>query len=148
MKEKVQSTLPDIQRTVTMEASIKKVWNAISTSEGLASWLMPNNFKLEMGYEFTFQSQPKGEWDGIVHCKVTEIIPLERIGFTWCGGGLEQYVSFDLVKLEENKTQLILVHSGWTEENKMLREVMYDGWGYITEGLSKKMGDKNGGYLS
>lgn len=148
MKGKTQNTLPDIERTVTMDASIPKVWKAISTSEGLASWLMPNNFKLEMGYEFTFQSQPKRGWDGVVHCKVTEIILLERLGFTWCGGGLEQYVSFDLVKLEENKTQLILVHSGWTEENKMLRDVMYDGWGYITEGLSKKIGDKNGGYLS
>jgi hypothetical protein len=25
---------------------------------------------------------------------------------------------------------------------------MYDGWGYITEDLRKKMGDENGGYKS
>jgi len=57
-----------------MDAPIEKVWNAISTSDTLASWLMPNNFKLEMGYEFTFRSVPQNGLDGIVHCKVMEIV--------------------------------------------------------------------------
>lgn len=40
------------------------------------------------------------------------------------------------------------MHSGWSEENKMLRDIMYDGWGYLTEGLNKKIGEKSGRYLS
>jgi uncharacterized protein YndB with AHSA1/START domain len=148
MQKKTQTMLPDIQRTIVIDAQIQKVWNAISSSEGLASWLMPNDFKLEMGYEFTFQSKPQNGWDGIVHCKVTEINAPKRLAFTWCGNNLEQYVSFELIELEKNKTQLTLVHSGWSEENKMLRDIMYDGWGYLTEGLNKKIGEKSGGYLS
>lgn len=145
---KTDNMLPDIQRSIIMDAPIQKVWNAISTSEGLASWLMPNNFKLEMGYEFTFTSKPQNGWDGIVHCKVTEIELPRRLAFNWCGNILEQYVSFDLLELEENKTEFTLVHSGWTEENKALRDIMYFGWGYLSEDLSKKMGEKNARYLS
>lgn len=148
MEKKIQNRLPDIERTIIMDAPIQKVWSAISTSKGLASWLMPNDFKLEMGYEFTFRSEPKRGWDGIIRCKVTEIIPPRRLAFTWCGNGLEQYVSFELVELEIDKTQFTLVHSGWTEETKMIRDVMYDGWGHLAEDLSKKIGEKNGGYLS
>jgi uncharacterized protein YndB with AHSA1/START domain len=131
-----------------MDAPIEKVWKAISTSKGLASWLMPNDFKLEMGHEFTFQSEPKNGWDGIVHCKVTEINPPTRLAFTWCGNNMDQYVSFELLEIGKDKTQFTLVHAGWTEEHKMIREIMYDGWGYITEDLRKKLGDTNARYLS
>lgn len=148
MKTKTQNMLPDIERTIIMDAAIEKVWKAVTTSEALASWLMPNNFQLEMGYEFTFQSVPKNGWDGIVHCKVMEITPPTRLGFTWCGNNMEQYVSFELVKLTETRTEFTLVHSGWSEENKMLRDIMYDGWGYLTEDLGKKVSGTNGGYLS
>jgi len=148
MERKSQNTLPDIERTIVMDAPIEKVWKAISTSEGLASWIMPNNFKLEMDYEFNFWSKPKNDWDGTVYCKITEINPPTRLAFTWCGNNLEQYVSFDLIEVEKEKTELKLIHAGWTEENKELRDIMYFGWGYLTEDLSKKMGDKSGGYLS
>jgi len=148
MQESTRSTLPDIKRTIIMDAPIEKVWKAISTSEGLAMWLMPNNFEPELGYEFTFRSKPKGNWDGIVHCEVKELNPPSRLGFTWCGNNLEQYVSFELIELDKNKTEFTLIHSGWSEENVALREVMYDGWGYLSEDLRKRMGEKNGGYLS
>jgi uncharacterized protein YndB with AHSA1/START domain len=148
VKERITNMLPDIQRTIIMEAPIQKVWNAIATSEGLAAWLMPNDFQPVMGHEFTFRSVPQHGWDGIVYCKVMELNPPKRLGFTWCGNNMEQYVSFELIELEKDKTQFTLVHAGWSEENAMIRDIMYDGWGYLTEDLRKKMGDKNGGYLS
>lgn len=147
MKEGMHGKLPDIERTIIMDAPIQKVWKAIATSEGLAVWFMPNDFQPVIGHEFTFISQPKGEWDGIVHCKVMELDPPNRLGFTWCGNNMEQYVSFELKELE-GKTQFKLVHAGWSEEHTIIRDTMYDGWGYILEGLHKKLGDKNGGYLS
>jgi len=148
MKEKIQSSLPDIQRSILIDAPIQKVWNAISTTEGLALWLMPNDFKLKMDYEFTFISEPKRGWNGIINCKVTEITPPTRLAFTWCGNSLEQYVSFELEEVEQDKTSFLLTHSGWTEENKMIRDIMYEGWGHLAEDLSNKIGEKNAKYLS
>lgn len=60
-----------------------------------------------MGYEFTFHSKPQNGWDGIVHCKVTEINPPKRLAFTWCGNNLEQYVSFELIELEKIRPSLL-----------------------------------------
>jgi uncharacterized protein YndB with AHSA1/START domain len=148
LNEKEQGMLPDIERTVIMDAPIHRVWRAIATSEGLSAWLMKNNFQPELGFEFTFQAKPMKDWDGVVHCKVMELNAPNSIGFTWCGNNMEQYVAFKLVELDKDKTQFTLVHSGWTEEHAMIREIMYDGWGYITEDLRKKMGDENGGYKS
>ena len=148
MEKNTQEMLPDIERSIIIDASIQKVWDAVSSSEGLAPWLMPNNFEPVLGCEFTFQSEPKNGWDGIVYCKVMELIPPERLGFTWAGNNMDQYVSFELVPLEKNTTQFLLVHSGWKKEHGMIRDIMYEGWGYITEGLRKKLGEENNGYLS
>jgi hypothetical protein len=62
--------LPDIKRTAVIDAPVKTVWKAVATSEGLSSWLMPNNFKPVMGYSFTLRAAPFGDWDGTVHCEV------------------------------------------------------------------------------
>ncbi len=43
-----QHTLTDIKQTIVFNASIQKVWNVVSTAEGIASWFMPNDFVLEV----------------------------------------------------------------------------------------------------
>lgn len=139
--------LPDIVRTITIDAHIEKVWSAISTSEALASWFMPNDFKPMIGHKFTFKSKPQGSFDGTVYCEVKELQPPNKLGFTWCGNNMEQYVSFELKDMNR-KIEFTLVHSGWSEEHAKIREVMYDGWGYIIEDFKNKLGDKNDGYLN
>lgn len=131
MVEKTQS-LPDIRHTYVLKAPIGKVWDAVATSEGLASWLMSNDFQPEMGYEFTFRSQPMGDWDGTVQCKVTELNPPHRLGFTWLGNDMSTHVSFELKELE-GKTEVTLVHSGWTAEHAMTRSILDQGWGSKTK---------------
>lgn len=148
MHNKKQEMLPDIRRVIIMDAPIQKVWNAVATSDGLKSWLMPNNFKPEMGYKFTFQAKPIGNWDGVVYCEVKELVPPNLLGVTWQGNNMNLYLSFELVALEDKKTQFTLVHSGWAVEHAMFREKMYEGWGHLTEDLREKLGGKNGGYLS
>ena len=140
--EALGNRLPDIVRRVIMEATIEKVWHSITTSEALAVWCMPNDFEPVLGHEITFRSKPKGNWDGIVYCKVMELEPPCKLGFTWSGAQLEQYVSFELKDLG-GRTELIMTHAGWYEEQAALREVMYDGWGHILENFKARQGDKN-----
>ncbi|GAA3324466.1 hypothetical protein GCM10020331_052440 [Ectobacillus funiculus] len=41
-------TLQDIKQTVVFESTYsKKVWDTVSTSEGIALWFMPNDFSAE-----------------------------------------------------------------------------------------------------
>jgi hypothetical protein len=37
----------------------------------IAEWLLPNDFKPEVGHRFTLRSQPPPGWNGSVNCEVT-----------------------------------------------------------------------------
>lgn len=61
------------------------VWQALTDPDILGSWFMPNDFAPEMGREFTFHMKPQRGWDGITHCQVTALEPLERVAFSYRG---------------------------------------------------------------
>lgn len=141
MDKNVQEKLPDIRRTIAINAKIDRVWQAVATSEGLANWLMPNNFQPQLGYQFILQSP-----FGPVPCIVQELDPPNRLSFTWDNFGWQ--VSFEL-KEENGKTQFTVIHAGWGEPDEIvpranetqsvIRERMYDGWCHLSEGLRDKL---------
>lgn len=108
-----RDTLPEIRHTAIFHASIQKVWEAISTSEGIAAWFMPNDFQPKTGHEFTLQTP-----FGPTPCKVLELNPPYRLSFSW---GNDWHVSFELKDLE-GKTQFTLIHSGWGEPDQIVPE--------------------------
>lgn len=135
-----QDTLQDIIQTAIFDAPIEKVWNTVSTSEGIASWFMPNDFKLEEGHEFHLQSP-----FGPSPCKVVEIDPPNRLSFTWDTDGW--IVTFILKELGD-KTEFTLIHGGWkqpdailpkpNEKSSVIRDKMGQGWvGIVNERLKK-----------
>ena len=132
MPEKSSSALPDIRKVVVLNAPVVKVWKTIATSEGLASWWMPNNFKHIAGQEFYVD-------DGRFHanCKVLEIEPPHRLVFSF---GKDWRLTFELKDLG-GKTEFTLVHSGWDagkvtefgQPHTIIREVMERGWGDLNK---------------
>ncbi|WP_050183600.1 SRPBCC family protein [Domibacillus robiginosus] len=134
-----KETLPEIRKTVVLNAQIEKVWRAISTSEGIAAWWMPNTFKPIVGHEFILHTGRFGDSP----CKVTELDPLNRVGFDW---GKDWHLTFELKKLEDNKTEFILIHSGWDPEkvtefgqsHSVIREIMDGGWEKIVKEMLLK----------
>ena len=63
----------------------KNVWLALTDSQMLGKWFMENDFVPSLDYEFTFRMAPQKGWDGITHCKVIELKPMERIAYTYRG---------------------------------------------------------------
>ena len=118
---------------------IEQVWNAIATPEALNEWLMPNDFKLVIGHEFTFNTKPQPGFDGIVKCKVIDFNVPTKLSYTWQGGPLKQptIVSFEL-KENENGTVLIFKHSGFEGfvNQYIVRFILGSGWKNL---LSKKI---------
>ena len=143
MQEETQGTLPDIRHTIDINAPIQKVWKAVSTAEGIATWLMPNDFQQKIGHEFTLET-PFGR----VPCKVLELDPPNRLSFAWDDFGWR--VSFELKELE-GKTQFTLVHAGWgkpddiiprvSEKQSVIHARMDEGWGHMTRGLRDKLSE-------
>lgn len=127
--------IPEIRKTVVLQAPIEKVWKAVSTSEGIAAWWMPNTFEPTVGFEFTLHAGQFGDSP----CKVTEIDPPHRVGFNW---GKDWHLAFELKELEGGKTEFTLIHSGWDADkvtefgqpHAVIREVMNGGW----EGIVNK----------
>jgi len=128
-------TLPDIRKTVVLNAPIEKVWKAVATSEGIAGWWMPNTFEPVVGRDFILHAGQFGDSP----CKVTEIDPPHRVGFDW---GKDWHLTFELKQLEEGKTEFTLIHSGWDaakatefgQPHSVIREIMNGGW----EGIVKE----------
>nr|WP_307437856.1 SRPBCC domain-containing protein [Bacillus sp. V2I10] len=138
-----QTNLQDITQTVVYNAPIEKVWNAVSTSEGIAAWFMPNDFQPEVGHEFHLQSP-----FGPSPCKVIQLEPPHRLSFTWDTDGW--IVSF-LLKEMEGKTEFTLIHGGWkqpdtilpkaNEKASVIRDRMNHGWIKIIERLGEVVGN-------
>src|SRR3954469_16976969 len=141
METNNQTKLDDIKQTVMMEAPIEKVWDKVSTSEGIAAWFMPNDFELKEGHEFHVQSP-----FGPSPCKVLEIEKPHRLSFSWDTDGW--IITFILKELGE-KTEFTLIHSGWKEPDSILpkanqkssviRDTMNNGWEKIVHERLRKV---------
>src|SRR5436309_2780444 len=96
------------------------IWKTLTTGELIGRWLMaPTGFEAVEGRRFTFQTKPAGLWDGVIHCQVLEVIPKERLVYSWKGGHaenagygapLDTVVTWTLTRTA-NGTRLRLVHS-------------------------------------
>lgn len=123
-----QGALPEIRKTLIINAPIEKVWSAVATAEGMASWWMPSTFEPVLGKEFILHAGNFGDSP----CKVTELDPPYRVGFDW---GKDWHLTFELKDLD-GKTEFTLIHSGWDAEkvtefgqpHPMVRGFMESGW--------------------
>ena len=112
------------------------VWEYLTTAELMAQWLMVNDFQPILGYDFQFKTKPipSLDLDGIMYCKVVEIVPFKKLSYTWKAGPGEGKISLDTLVVwtlteKDNGTELQLVHSGFKEiENLSIYNGMTQGW--------------------
>ncbi len=115
------------------------VWRVLITPELVGRWLKmePNGFVAEVGNQFTYQTTPAGEWDGTIRCEVLELVPAERLVYSWRGGHAENvgYGSeLDLtvsmfLEAVPGGTKLRLIHSGFDlPRNQAAFDGMGGGW--------------------
>lgn len=129
-----QEIVGEIRKTVTLNAPIEKVWTAVSTSEGIAAWWMPNTLEPIVGHEFVLHTGQYGDSP----CKITEVNPPTHIAFDW---GKDWHLSIELNKLGDEATELTLVHSGWNADqvtefgqpHTVIRGFMESGWESIVK---------------
>jgi uncharacterized protein YndB with AHSA1/START domain len=91
-----------------------KVWRALTERELLAAWLMPNDFRAELGAEFSFQPPPELERKAPIACKVLALEPPRLLRLSWqedeAGDAGPGSLSFVLTPTETGGTHLRLVH--------------------------------------
>jgi uncharacterized protein YndB with AHSA1/START domain len=123
------------------------VWDYLTKPELLALWLMENNFQPIVGHQFTFRTKPKVKFgfDGVVYCEVLEIVPHQRLSYSWKGGMsiekplLDTVVEWTLTPTE-NGTTLLLEHRGFKGFKNYFPYLMMNmGWGKIGKRLGKRL---------
>jgi uncharacterized protein YndB with AHSA1/START domain len=132
--------------------SSNEVWEYLTQAELIALWLMPNNFKPILGYEFQFRTKPipSLELDGIFHCKVLEIIPFQKLTYSWKGGSGNGVFTLDTVvewTLEKhgNGTKLFLKQTGFKEANLDIFTAMTNGWNANIQKMIKYLNETDHG---
>lgn len=100
----------------------ERVWRALTQSELLAEWLMPNNFRPEVGAGFAMTA----EW-GRVEGEVLAIEPGRSLRYSWKGPGLDSVVEWTLAATSGG-TRLRMEQTGFRPEDKMAWHGARTGW--------------------
>jgi len=112
---------------------VGRVWAALTDSEALADWLMPNDFEPRVGHRFTFRAESHAGWSGIVRCQVLELAEPRRVALSWEGDPPMPLtiVTFTLEPVEDG-TRLRLEHTGFAAGGPpalTVRDLLGQGWG-------------------
>jgi uncharacterized protein YndB with AHSA1/START domain len=65
----------------------EKIWRALTQSALIEEWLMKNDFQPIVGHKFNFRAQPVMGWNGVTDCEVLELVPHQRLVYTWNASG-------------------------------------------------------------
>jgi uncharacterized protein YndB with AHSA1/START domain len=129
--------------------SPEEIWLYLTDADLIAQWIMPNDFKLLLGHEFTFRTNPipSLDLDGIMHCTILEIVPFKKLVYTWKAGPGNNVITLDTLvewtlEKKDNGTELHLLHTGFKAENISILTGMTDGWLKIMEKLVNALNTK------
>lgn len=126
--------MADLALDFQFKSPIDKVWQALTTSETLAKWVMENNFKPIVGHKCQFWNQ---EIDLVVDCEVLIVDEPHTLSYTWIGGPIDTIVTWTLKEVND-ATHLHLDHTGFEEKGQAYNGAKY-GWTYKVEELQKML---------
>lgn len=105
-----------------------KVWRALTEPQLIEKWLMPNDFRAEVGHRFQFTAPPQPGWDGKVYCEILECEPPRRLVYSWKNNLIDTFVRFTL-REENDGTWLTLEHNGFAGlKGLMVSYILGSGW--------------------
>lgn len=118
-----------------LEYPPEMIWLALTEGQQIEKWLMPNDFRAEVGHKFQFKTKPTLGFDGIVNCEVLALEPNRLLKLSWRGGGIDTTVTFKLSALESG-TELQVEQEGFELSNVIPRVILGQGWKSI---IGKKL---------
>ena len=121
------------------------IWKALASGELMNRWLMvQKGFEPVKGNNFSFQTPPDGEWDGVIRCEVLDVQPNKCLSYTWKSGvqtaagyvpRLGTVVTWTLTR-HDSGTHLRLVHSGFVmPRNEAVFKNVNAGWSRVVPKL-------------
>jgi uncharacterized protein YndB with AHSA1/START domain len=133
--------LPPLEFERHLPHSVERVWAALTDPALMAQWLMQNDFAPRVGHRFTLRATPVPGWSGITNCEVLELVPLQKLVYSWGDGsesdsGLRTVATWTLTQTPEG-TLVRFVHSGFRTKDMGGYKGMGGGWPRILERLER-----------
>jgi uncharacterized protein YndB with AHSA1/START domain len=123
MKHEAEPT--DAAESIIVECDLAeppaKVWRALTEPALLASWLLPNDIRPEIGAHFTFRAEADAG-SGTIACEVLAAEPPHLLRYSWRADDPDRHapdrvvdsvVTFVLTETGNGGTHLRLVHDGF-----------------------------------
>ncbi|GII80460.1 hypothetical protein Sru01_54420 [Sphaerisporangium rufum] len=114
-----------------------KVWRALTEPDLLARWLMPGDFRLEIGHRYTMRvpAMPGAGFSGVVEAEVLAFTVPEMLRVRWsdagpAGDGMAWTITWTL-RPEGRGTRLFLMQEGADPGHPLharVRQIMDGGW--------------------
>lgn len=108
-----------------------RIWRALTQSDLLTEWIMPNDFRAEVGERFEMAA----EW-GKVEGEVLAIDPQRSLSYRWNGPGLESVVNWTLDETPAG-TRLRMEQTGFRPDQKMAYHGARTGWPRFLNALER-----------
>lgn len=111
----------------------EKIWRALTESALIEDWLVKNDFRPVVGHKFNFRARPVMGWNGVTDCEVLELIPHQRLVYTWNASGeqardgLKTIVTWTLTP-HNGGTYVRMEQSGFRPQDEGGYRGMGGGW--------------------
>lgn len=114
----------------------EKIWRALTQGPLIKEWLMDNDLKPIVGYEFKFRSAPMPQWDGVIHSEILIVEPNKKLSYRWNSMGLESVVVWTLAATSGG-TLLRMEQSGFRPDQEANYQGANYGWQKFFAGLER-----------
>jgi len=101
------------------KTTLAKLWSALTDSDKLAKWTLPNDFKPVVGHKFQFRQKPTEFWDGLVEGEVLVVDEPGRLSYTWGTGAEKHTVTWTLQDLGDGRVNLHLEQTGISSQQAL-----------------------------
>jgi uncharacterized protein YndB with AHSA1/START domain len=119
----------------------EKLWRALTQPHLIEAWLMKNDFKPEVGHSFNL----RGEWGGVLDCKVLTVEPHKTLTYSWdfahddAAYDLKSVVTFTLTPTSSG-THLRVEQAGFGPQQKQAFGGAHAGWQKFLANLEQLLG--------
>lgn len=115
-----------VMRTLVVERDLvhppERVWRALTQSDLLAQWLLPNDFRATVGEKFSFNA----EW-GRIEARILAIEPGSSLRYSWHGSGLETVVQWT-IEPTSTGARVRIEQTGFRADQKLAYHGARTGW--------------------
>lgn len=144
-----EQNLIEIKKTLVIDAPPDIVFKAITDPAELTNWF-PDHAILEprVGGKVRFsffkeKSAAEHQRDFLQEGTIKEFVPGKKVSYTWQFKDTPEFpetiVTWELEEIDNNKTKVVLNHSGFTgkETGKLSSKEFDNGWTYFLDRLEK-----------